>query len=70
MFIRRIRSIILVMLWLWPASLHAQSACTTTPSPSVLESMQGRWSGVFISVTEVGINGDTCGDGTVQVEAE
>ena len=25
MFIRRIRSIILVMLWLWPASLHAQS---------------------------------------------
>ena len=25
MFIRRIRSIILVMLWLWPASLYAQS---------------------------------------------
>ena len=25
MFIRRIRSIILVILWLWPASLYAQS---------------------------------------------
>ena len=39
------------------------SVCTTAPSPSVLESMQGRWTGVFTSVTEVGTTGVKCEDG-------
>ena len=41
------------------------SACA---GPSDREAMQGKWSGIFISETELGITGDTCGNGELSWE--
>ncbi len=49
-------------------SVTLLSACATTPGASVLETMQGRWSGIFISETELGITGAPCGNGELSWE--
>ena len=44
-------------------SVTLLSAYTTTEGPSVLETIQGKWSIVSTSVTEVGADGSDCRDG-------
>ncbi len=46
-------------------SVMVLSAAATLSGQSALKTMQGKWSGVFISMTEVGIMGNPCGNGTL-----